>query len=430
MTKQIKIETFLTNERQKDRRIEEKPSIDEKGPYKLPRGWKWVRLKDILRQERRTINPQDYPDKEFFLVTMDCIESDTGRLLKVKECRGKEIKSTKYKFNANHILYGKLRPYLNKVYIPKRRGICTTEFIPFLVKGAIRKYIAFYLRRKSLVSFAMRHITGTRQPRVIISALLDYPVPLPPLDKQKRIVACIKELVDRAEEAMELRRIAREEAEKIMQAALHKAFRRSKEEGWKKDLIGNRLVDIRTGTTPPSEKEEYYGGNITWLTPGDMGRSKILTESERTITRKAIEEKKAKIFKKGTVLLVGIGATVGKVGIAGKDLSTNQQITGMVFDSSIMPAFAYYWFLYNQESIRNAASRSTLPIINQKDIQALNIVIPSYAEQRRIVSYFDRINETVESLQELQRATDDDLEELVPAVLDRAFRGSFKARCV
>ena len=187
--------------------------------------WKWVKLRDVLKEDRQTINPQNYPDREFFLITMDCIESDTGRLLKIVKCYGKEIKSTKYVFNTKHILYGKLRPYLNKVYVPDREGICTTEFIPFVVINALREYVAFYLRKREVVDFAMRHITGTRQPRVIIDELLEYPIPLPPLEEQKNIVASLDKLSKITESLRKLQQSTEEELEQLVPAILDKAFK-------------------------------------------------------------------------------------------------------------------------------------------------------------------------------------------------------------
>ncbi|RLF03384.1 MAG: hypothetical protein DRJ59_00805 [Thermoprotei archaeon] len=189
------------------------------------KGWKWVKLRDVLKEDRQTINPQNYPDREFFLITMDCIESDTGRLLKIVKCRGKEIGSTKYVFNTKHILYGKLRPYLNKVYVPDREGICTTEFIPFAVVNALREYVAFYLRRKEVVNFAMRHITGTRQPRVIIDEFLEYPIPLPTLEEQKHIVAHLDKVSKTIESLRKLQQITDKELEKLVPAILDKAFK-------------------------------------------------------------------------------------------------------------------------------------------------------------------------------------------------------------
>jgi type I restriction enzyme S subunit len=188
-------------------------------------GWECVKLKEILKEDRRTVNPQEYPDKEFFLVTMDCIESNSGKLLKLDKCLGKEIKSMKYKFDTNHVLYGKLRPYLNKVYVPESEGICTTEFIPFIVTKAVREYVAYYLRRREIVNFAMSNITGTRQPRVIISAFLEHPIPLPPLEEQKKMVEYLDKISEITESLKKLQQRTEEELEKLILAILDRAFK-------------------------------------------------------------------------------------------------------------------------------------------------------------------------------------------------------------
>ena len=183
--------------------------------YKLPEGWKWVKLGEVVKEDRNIINPQDYPNKDFWLVTMDCIESDTGKLLKIIKVKGKKIKSTKYCFNSNHILYGKLRPYLNKVYVPNEEGICTTEFIPFIPTGVDKKYIAFYLRTKEVVKFAMNNLTGTRQPRVNIETLFELSIPLPPLPEQKRIVAYLDKIQQKVQSLQALQETTEEEIKKL-----------------------------------------------------------------------------------------------------------------------------------------------------------------------------------------------------------------------
>ena len=225
----IRIEKFVrkVEEAKRLRKIasEEAERIMQAALYKVfsvakEEGWEWVKLRDILKEDRGTINPQEYPDKEFFLITMDCIESETGRLLKVTKFFGKEIKSMKYRFNQKHILYGKLRPYLNKVYVPTQEGICTTEFIPFIVTKAVREYVAFYLRTTEVVNFAMRHITGTRQPRVIIKDFLEYPIPIPPLEDQKRIIAYLNGLREKIESLKTLQQETEEELENMVPAIL------------------------------------------------------------------------------------------------------------------------------------------------------------------------------------------------------------------
>ena len=191
------------------------------------KGWKWIKLREVLKKDRKTINPLDYPDEKFWHISMDCIETGTGNLLSKVYLRGSEIKSIKYKFNSSHILYGKLRPYLNKVYsVPNgENGICTTEFIPLVVENADKEFIARYLRTKYVVDFAMNNLTGTRQPRTDIDKLLDFKVPLPSIEEQKRVVKYLDGIQEKTIALEKRQQETERETDKLKESILHKAFR-------------------------------------------------------------------------------------------------------------------------------------------------------------------------------------------------------------
>jgi len=148
-----------------------------------------------------------------------------------------------------------------------------------------------------------------------------------------------------------------------------------------------------------------------------------LIKSNRTLTATAIKGKKAKTFKEGTILFVGIGATLGKVGVAAAEVSSNQQITGLYFGSAIIPDFAYYWFRFKYDYIRLLSSAVTLPIINQDGLKNLVMEFPPLDEQRRIVTYLDRLQAKVEELCRLQRETQEKIEASTSAILDKALQG-------
>ena len=161
---------------------------------------------------------------------MDNVESHTGRLIKRVIVKGSEIQSTKYVFNEKHILYGKLRPYLNKVYEPDGEGICTTEFVPFRVKEcADKRFVAIYLRSPWVVSYANSLTKGARQPRVRVKDLLKYPIPLPPLEEQRKIA----EILSTVDKKLELERKRKEKLERIKKGLMNDL------------LTGKRRVKVR-----------------------------------------------------------------------------------------------------------------------------------------------------------------------------------------
>ena len=62
--------------------------------------------------------------------------------------------------------------------------------------------------------------------------------------------------------------------------------------------LGKVLKNIQTGTTPSTSQSEFFGGDILWFTPGDIGEKKVLKKSTRTITERALKEGRAKLFEK------------------------------------------------------------------------------------------------------------------------------------
>lgn len=163
---------------------------DTEYPTELPKRWSWVRLSDLCSQDKKIVEPASELANNLPYLSLEHIESHTGRILRqpsdiVKD----EGKSTTFAFDQRHILYGKLRPYLNKVVLPTFHGRCTTELIPFLPHSNVSKnYLAWLFRHPETVAFAMKEKTGSRMPRANIKALLSLQVSLPDsLDEQEQI---------------------------------------------------------------------------------------------------------------------------------------------------------------------------------------------------------------------------------------------------
>lgn len=163
-------------------------------------------------------------------------------------------------------------------------------------------------------------------------------------------------------------------------------------EGWNLTTISNVVSRIITGKTPSTKKSEYYSSNeVDWYTPSDFGSSSVLSNSGRKLSSLAIEDGTIKRMPKGSVLLVAIGATIGKVGLAEDESCFNQQITGMYFNENIYPKYAYYWLSHIKPEIIAKSSQATLPIINQTGIKNLSFLYPVKNEQKRIVEKLDAL---------------------------------------
>ena len=105
--------------------------IDEEIPFDVPSGWEWCRLGNIIDfSKSNSVKPNTIQDNDWVLDLED-IEKDSGRLLRRKTKLELDVKSDKHLFHKGNVLYSKLRPYLNKVIIAEEDGYCTSEILAF-----------------------------------------------------------------------------------------------------------------------------------------------------------------------------------------------------------------------------------------------------------------------------------------------------------
>jgi type I restriction enzyme S subunit len=172
----------------------------------LPESWRRVRLSDICRQDRRIVEPRTPLAASLRYISLEHIESITGRILSLpSETITDRGMSTTFSFDTRHVLYGKLRPYLNKVALPDFAGRCTTELIPLLpTADVLRELLAWLLRRPQTVEAAMQQKTGARMPRANMHHILSLYVQIPTdIEEQRRIVAETKARLTLVEQAKE-----------------------------------------------------------------------------------------------------------------------------------------------------------------------------------------------------------------------------------
>ena len=199
----------------------ELPPMDTSDLPELPKGWVWTRLGEVTSPSKERYNPFD-SKKEIF-IGLEHIEGQTGKIL----ARGNssQIRSTKTKFCNGDILYGRLRPYLNKVCVPEFDGICSTDILVFPKSRFIEsKYLAQLLSKNEFVRYATQNMSGVQHPRVNFEILSQYIVPLPPLPEQHKIVEEIGRRLSAADGVEKVVEQSLKRAERLRQSILKKAF--------------------------------------------------------------------------------------------------------------------------------------------------------------------------------------------------------------
>ncbi|KRG68100.1 hypothetical protein ABB29_14725 [Pseudoxanthomonas dokdonensis] len=180
--------------------------------HEIPTNWKWVRLGEFAEYNgRENIEPEKIK-KNAWVLDLEDIEKETSKLLYRATYSERESKSTKSTFKAGDVLYGKLRPYLDKVIVADSDGVCTTEIVPIVPsKAVIPEFLRWLLKRPAFLAHVNNLMYGVKMPRLGTDDAINSAHPLPPLEEQKRIVARIEELMSHCDE---LDRLRQRQAEK------------------------------------------------------------------------------------------------------------------------------------------------------------------------------------------------------------------------
>jgi type I restriction enzyme, S subunit len=182
-------------------------------PFAVPSTWVWMRVGwGFLYDAGTKRDPQELaPDR--WLLELEDIEKDTSLVRTRFKVRDRDSRSTKSEFRPGDILYGKLRPYLNKVVTADEDGYSTTEIVairPLIPLSS--SYCCLAFRRPDFVEYVSRMGQGTKMPRLRTQDALMALFPLPPVAEQHRIVGKVDELMalcDRLEDAQREREIRR-----------------------------------------------------------------------------------------------------------------------------------------------------------------------------------------------------------------------------
>ena len=250
----------------------------------LPEGWKLKPIGEIVQPTRPRISPSDKPELPF--LGMDHIEAHTMRML--GSVPAGTMKSSAVHFQPGDVLYGRLRPYLNKVFQPHFEGLCSAEFIVFPETDELdNKYLQYFLNSSIFVRHATSLNSGDR-PRVKFEQFAPYEIPLPPtLEQQKRIVAKIEELFSHVDAGIEALKKAKQLLKQYRQSVLKAAVTGELTKEWREARIKDDAqgsANVAGGRTPGATK----------LEPASQLLERILKERRQKWEEQQLEQFKSK----------------------------------------------------------------------------------------------------------------------------------------
>ena len=431
-------------------------------------------LGEVVRPNRPRVKPESMPNAPF--IGMEHVEAHTMKLLGTVPAA--TMKSSAVHFKPGDVLYGRLRPYLNKVFRPTFEGLCSAEFIVFPENERIDgRYLQYFLNSGSFVRFAT-HLNAGDRPRVDFDQIAPYPIPVPTLERQHEIVAELEKQFSRLDEAVaNLQRVKAnlkrykasvlkaavegrlveteaslahregrtyETGEQLLQRILE--ARRAKWSGRGKykeptPIPSESLADLPEGwawvttdhithlvTSGSRGWGDFYADEgVLFIRAQDIKTDELNRTDIARVNISVDAEGTRSSVSKGDILVTITGANVTKSALVpelGEIAFVSQHVALLKLCLPVTASFVFSWIVSpanGRKTLEKWAYGAGKPGLNLEQVRALPIALPPFGEQQRIVAELDR---QLSILHDVEAEVDSNLrraQALRGAVLSKSF---------
>ena len=380
--------------------IAEKEKIAVGGEYNLSEGryrterstrseWPSVKVKDVFKKAEETVLPKSLRGPVNY-VGLENITQTSGQLSgNVVTNSPAEIKSLKNVFCPGDILYGKLRPNLNKVWLADRKGICSTDIfvVRSLNESVLPALYAYIFRSGHFNDAVLGQLKGAQLPRIGWQSFANLEIPLPPLEVQQEIVTEIEgyqRVIDGARTVIDNYR---------PQIVV--------DPEWPMVKVGS-LAEIVRGSSPrPKGDPNYYGGPIPRLMVADITRDGMYaTPQIDSLTHEG--SKKSRPMKKGDVIIT-VSGNPGLPTILAKDACIHDGFVGLrdLKSDIVLPEYLYFDLLSRHEIHGSQSVGAVFKNLTTHQIRDFEIPLPSLTTQQAIVAEIEAEQSLVDANREL-----------------------------
>lgn len=401
----------------------------EEQPYEVPENWVWVRLGAVCYASKEKSN--DFSN-EIKYIGLEHLEKDKGI---VGFSSADKVKSTKNAFQEGQILYGRLRPYLNKHDIASFSGVCSTDILVFEASVLVANVLVDkFFNLPFFIEYVVANSKGINLPRVSEKTILNTTFPLPPLSEQQRIVERIEELFAKLDEAKERLQEVADSFAVRKAAILHKAFTGELTKQWRREngvsdaswenvSLDSVCKSIYDGDHMPPPKSET---GIPFLVISNVNTGFISFEKCRFVPEEYYDSlSETRTPEIGDILYT----IVGSYGIPVM-VDTDKKFCFQRHMALLKPKDIYNRFLWRQlqtqsffeqaTSIATGTAQLTVPI---KGLRKLLVKCPTLPEQHEIVRLIDDLLARERSAQQATEQALASIDLMKKSILARAFRG-------
>ena len=386
-------------------------------------------LCDLISEQ---VHPVDVP--EALYVGLEHVIP--GRLRRSGGGIARDVQSHKYAFRRNDILYGKLRPYLDKAILADTDGVCTTELLVLRAKpGVDPRFLACLVHDPDFVEHALTGVTGAHHPRTSWAHIAQFECPRFSYEEQQAIAALlwrVQDLLKVCEDALEV-------AQDLKRAAMRELFTRGLRGEPQKDTeIGpvpeswrvvslSSIAQVRGGTSFPPALQGRTRGDLPFYKVSDMnlpGNEVEMRSAANWIDYRDLDELRAKPFPPETIIFPKVGGALhtNKKRLLASESMVDNNIMGITLCNRTLCISKYLFGWFQTINLSSIANAGPLPSINGSQLYELKLPLPDLDEQREIVAILDAIDRKIE-LHRKKRAV---LEDLFKALLHKLMTGEIR----
>ncbi len=391
---------------------------------KVPSDWVASRIRNVAQLSPGFSEEAPDLDEICTVVPMELV-SEFGEINIAMQQRSEDINGGLTLFENGDVIFAKITPCMENgkgafvTHLPTKYAFGSTEFHVLRSSHDVDgKFLYYYTFNPVFRAYAAENMSGAAgQKRVSSRFLKDTRLFLPDISEQKRIAAYL----DASCTAIDASVAAKRRQIEVLKTMLTSLITQSVVQGldqntvcwnlkwpwfkgvpkhWRYGHLKRFTTRIQTGVTPPTEHPEYYeDGTIPWFAPGSYDGDLELHSPRKLINEAALHDGVLRMFPVGTIFFIGIGATIGKVGMVTMPASCNQQIIGIVVNHDLLPKYLAYQMKIYENIISGIAIATTLPIFDQAKTGYLPVVIPPMQEQKTICNYLDaKTNESKQTI--------------------------------
>lgn len=384
--------------------------------------WSNTNLGEIVRDLTAERTFSITPDKE---VVDPTISSANHRISIAARSLGANVRVNKrVRILPGDLVFSRLHTQNGAFAFADQEFQATGTFVPLTVdESRVDRQFLYWALHVKVPTLSASDTVGRETYKT--QDILALKIPLPPLAEQRRIVTRIEELSVKIAEARSLRHQATEEAEALSDSFLNSIFNSiTASKNWRCCLLPE-VADVARGKFAhrPRNEPRFYGGEFPFIQIGDISNSnRFIRSYSQTLNKDGLAI--SRLFPAGTVVIAITGATIGVTGILTFESCFPDSIVGIqAKPEHATPEFIYLVVEHAKSVALAEATQTTQPNINLGNLERLQVRVPPLSEQRRITAELDALHAKTDMLKHLQTETATELHAMLPAILDRAFKG-------